>query len=128
MNRSTADALQMVGVIAVCALLGYALSRFPGSETIAPWVPTAIGAAIGACAFVVAPMFDGLARREQRASDGNARLRQSYVLFAIGGALCVGGFLIAVLVTPKIGIAVFLVGWAVSVAGLFLFRRAKHAA
>jgi hypothetical protein len=50
------------------------------------------------------------------------------VLFALGGSLCVGGFLIAALVPTMIGIAVFLVGWAVSVAALVLFRQAKHAA
>jgi hypothetical protein len=49
-------------------------------------------------------------------------------LFAIGGSLCVGGFLIAALITTRIGIAVFLGGWAVSVAALVLFRQAKHAA
>ena len=118
----------MLGVVAVCALLGYALSRFPGSETIAPWVPTAIGAAIGALALLIAPLFGGLAHREQLASDSNVRLRKSYVLFGVGGGLCVGGFLIAVLVAPKIGIAVFVVGWAVSVGALILFRQAKHAA
>jgi len=118
----------MISVVAVCALLGYALSRFPGSETIAPWVPTAIGAAIGVAALLIAPLFGSVARREQRASDSNARLRKSYVLSAIGGGICVGGSLTAVLLTSSIGIPVFLIGWVILVAAWVLFRQAKHAA
>jgi hypothetical protein len=119
------SALQFTVVVGVCALLGYSLSRFPGSESVAPWVPTTIGAAVGVLAFVIAPLFAPLARREESVAEHKPGLRFSYMVGFLGAGIAAAGFLLAVLAAPVIGMYVFVLGWAITVFAFILFASEK---
>jgi integral membrane sensor domain MASE1 len=57
MNRNLVNLIQAAVVVTVCALVGLALSRVPGDETVPAWVPTGIGALIGLTAIGLGTIF-----------------------------------------------------------------------
>lgn len=126
MNRAITNIIEAFAVVAVCALLGYTLSRVPGDEHLPAWIPTVAGATIGILGLSIAPLFSGLAGRAER--EASPRLMLSFKLLACAGAICLTGFFIAVYYMSNLGSIIFFVGWCVGVVAWVLYRLAKSAA
>lgn len=74
MNRNLVNLIQAAVFVTVCALVGLALSRAPGAETVPAWIPTSIRALIGLAAMGLMMVFGRESTAAEREMDPRDKL------------------------------------------------------